>query len=46
MISRFLRALWMAGAAIPTPTADIPRVKGMASPETAVEVDAPDIRRV
>lgn len=46
MISRFFRALWIAGAAMPTPIALTPKVKGSATPETAVEVAAPDIKRV
>lgn len=46
MISRFLRALWIAGAAIATPIVETPRVSGMAQPDTAVEVAAPDIKRV
>ena len=46
MMSRFLRALWIAGAAKPTPMAEIPAVRGRARPETAVEVDAPEMSRV
>lgn len=46
VMSRFLRALWMAGAARPTPMTETPAVRGSARPETAVEVDAPEISRV
>ena len=46
IISRFLRALWIAGAAMPTPMTETPQVRGSARPETAVEVEAPEIRRV
>lgn len=36
----------MAGAARPMPIALTPQVRGIATPETAVDVAAPEMRRV